>query len=122
MYTTQKLSHDHVVSLFAQAAEVYRRKAYDPYAADMWSLGIVFYVIETGRPLYRLAGDKAFRLLEEGRFDELLEHYNNMGYTVPEGHTRELIRLMLHPIPSQRPSPEEALNTILSSYGSQDRP
>lgn len=100
----------------SQAAEVYRGKAYDPYAADVWSLGIVFYVMETGMPLYERVGDKAFCALEKGRFEELVNHYSNMGYSVAQGPTRELIRSMLHPIPSQRPSPQEILEKLSCDF------
>lgn len=99
---------------------MYRGKAYDPYAADIWSLGIVFYVIETGMPLYERVGDKAFCVLEKGHFEKLVNHYGKLGYRVPEGSARELIRSMLNPIPSQRPSPQEILDKL--SYHFHEEP
>lgn len=89
--------------------EVFRKKPYDPYAADVWSLGVVFYVILTGMPLYAAAGDKAFRILEKGLYDKLVDHYASLGCQVPQGWTRDMVRSMLDPIPSKRPSAEELL-------------
>lgn len=94
------------------APEVYHRKPYDPCAADIWSLGIVFYVIATGMPLYAKAGDRAFCALEQGQFDRLVNHYHAMGCPVPEGPVRDLIREMLNPNPRRRPTVETLLERL----------
>lgn len=94
------------------APEVYLRAPYEPYAADIWSMGIVFYVIATGMPLYGAAGDRAFKALKDGYFDKLVDHYKSIGCRVPEGPLRDIIRSMLHPNPSKRPSAEELLKQL----------
>lgn len=99
--------------------EVYRKRPYDPYAADVWSLGIVFHVILTGMPLYAAAGDKAFRILEKGLYDDLVDHYASLGCQVPGDWARDMIRSMLDPIPSKRPSAEELLEKCYDSKPSQ---
>lgn len=78
----------------------------------MWSLGVIFYVIVTGVPLYGRVDDAAFQALEMGRFDEVVDHYNSMGSRVPQGWVRDMIRSMLHPIPLLRPSAHQISATI----------
>lgn len=94
--------------------EVYRLKPHNPLASDVWSLGVIFYIIATGMPLYAKAGDRAFRALETRKFDGLVNHYQSMGCLVPEGWVRDMIRSMLHPVASLRPSPGELLTTLCS--------
>ncbi|KAF0700146.1 Aste57867_9334 [Aphanomyces stellatus] len=43
-------STDSVGKLFYMAPEVYQCRAYDPAAADMWSLGIVLFILLVGSP------------------------------------------------------------------------
>lgn len=89
--------------------EVYRSKAHNPLASDIWSLGVIFYVIATGMPIYAQFGDPAFKALEKGHFDPLLDHYQSRGCRVPQGWIRDIIRPMLDPVASLRPSPGELL-------------
>ncbi len=51
----------------------------DPFAGDVWSLGVVLYVLLTHRPLYADPGDAAFACLLEDRGAELLAHHAALG-------------------------------------------
>lgn len=46
--------------------ELVRLQPWDPYAADIWSLGSCLYTMLTGRNLYVNPSDPAFKLLAIG--------------------------------------------------------
>ena len=55
--TTASVEYDTVGKLFYMAPEVLSNNGcpYDPKAADMWSIGIVYYMLLTGSPLWTAA-------------------------------------------------------------------
>lgn len=94
--------------------EVFRRAPVDPFAADIWGLGIIMYVMVTGMPLYGKGGDQAFRACKRGQFDQLVNHYRCMGCKTPEGPIKAMIRSMLSPNPSDRPTAEMLWDSLYS--------
>ena len=58
--TSQKIiSNDQMVGKFYyMAPEIVRGDAYDPKAADMWSLGILLFIMLTGVPAVNIASSK----------------------------------------------------------------
>lgn len=50
-----KISHDYVGKDNYMAPEIVAREAYDPTKADVWSLGIVWFMMLTGSPLLPIA-------------------------------------------------------------------
>ena len=74
----------------------------DPFAADVWSLGILLYMLLTGSPLYGTRSDDAFVLLRLGRLDEVLASYKSFGVTSLSPQARDLIGAMLNPDPRLR--------------------
>lgn len=89
--------------------EIVREDVSDPFAADVWSLGVILFIMLTLTPLYQSPEDVAFRMLCHGQFDELVNHYETLGVRVTPC-ARQLIRAMLSPDPETRLTLEEVLH------------
>eukprot|EP01084_Bolivina_argentea_P042043 77588_1 len=66
-----------------KAPRVYgKKKIFDARAADIWSLGIVFFMMTIGAPPFRRASMKeyGFELIIGGQMEELLESWGRMEY------------------------------------------
>jgi serine/threonine-protein kinase Chk1 len=86
--------------------EVVREHVSDPFAADVWSLGVILHILLTLRPLYECPEDVAFAMLCEGRLEVLLDHY---GFGLPPP-VRSLLKGMLCPDMDTRLTLEEVLH------------
>jgi serine/threonine protein kinase len=88
------------------AAEVYAGQAFDGYAADVWSLGVMLFMILTGIPPWKVPcrSDERYRLITTGHLQELLHAWNTPIDTVPF----DLLSHMLCP-PSQRWTMQQVL-------------
>ncbi|KAG6617475.1 Serine/threonine protein Kinase [Phytophthora cinnamomi] len=84
--------------------------AYDPCAADVWSLGIVLFILVTGSPLVPLATreDAAFRAFEAVGVREVLAAWR-MPHVLGERALR-LLEGMLQCDPSRRLTIQEVLH------------
>ncbi|GAB9464544.1 hypothetical protein Gpo141_00001973 [Globisporangium polare] len=69
-----QLCEDFVGKEFYMAPEIVACRPYDPVKADVWSLGIVLFVMLTGSPLFALAtnSDDGYRALTVGGIDAIL--------------------------------------------------
>jgi serine/threonine protein kinase len=88
--------------------EVAHEEVFNGYAADVWSLGIIIYMLLTLTPLYHSPEDRAFRMLVGGQFDALLDSYEKHGVVVSP-QARDLLSGMLHPDFRRRLTLEEVL-------------
>lgn len=82
----------------------------DPYAMDVWSLGVCLYTMLTGRPLYSDPSDPAFQALASGQAGALVDHYGRHEETArlcPKA--RSLIISLLAPTPTNRPALHEIM-------------
>lgn len=83
------------------APEVIFKKPYDPQKTDIWSLGVSFCVLLTGKLPWDVSS-----------MDNMITSIKNATPIYPVGISSpllKLLRLMLHPIPEERPSAEEIL-------------
>ncbi|XP_072537532.1 testis-specific serine/threonine-protein kinase 2-like [Salminus brasiliensis] len=92
-----EMSETYCCTRFYAAPEVIRRQPYDPKKSDVWSLGVVLYVMVTGSVPFK--EKRAHKLLRVQR--KALQY--PVGITVEEP-CRALISYMLQYDPSTRPS------------------
>ncbi|KAG6617498.1 Serine/threonine protein Kinase [Phytophthora cinnamomi] len=114
-----RLCVDRVGKAYYMAPEVVAPwSVYDPKAADMWSLGMIFFILVTGSPLVQLATqeDSAFRAFEQVGVREVL---NIWGVTnLLEGSAMELLDGMLQCDPAERLT----IDQVLNHHGLMQRP
>jgi len=79
------------------APEVFADKEYDGRAADVYSCGVILFILLTGAPPYQVPSytDSGFRLLMEGRVEEILKAW-------------------------KRPAPPEALEVLNAIFRPED--
>uniref|UniRef100_H3GGK1 Protein kinase domain-containing protein n=1 Tax=Phytophthora ramorum TaxID=164328 RepID=H3GGK1_PHYRM len=99
----------HVGKKYYMAPEIVAGGLYDPKAADVWSLGIVLFIMLTGSPLVSFASTsvKSFRSLKQAGIAAVLEAWGVAG-SMP-GSARQLVSGMLEIDPSKRLTIEQVL-------------
>jgi serine/threonine protein kinase len=88
---------------FYIAPEIFNREGpYDPKKADVWSLGIVLFIIMTGKPPMERPSkqDKRFVLFQEGKMADILSDWGLLHTFSSE--CLELLSQMLRVDPAQR--------------------
>jgi len=63
------------------APEVYNKKKYDPRAADIWSIGVMLFMMLIGAPPYQIPqrSNPAFNFIVKGRLGDVLKHWKRLG-------------------------------------------
>jgi serine/threonine-protein kinase HSL1, negative regulator of Swe1 kinase len=82
------------------APEVIAMKPYDGSKADIWSCGVMLYVLLTGLPPFNISGD-------EKNFKYLFKAIREADYRLPGNmspEAKDLIRSILVPDPDRRPT------------------
>ncbi|TMW58175.1 hypothetical protein Poli38472_011763 [Pythium oligandrum] len=104
------LSTDSVGKLYYMAPEVAHREPYDPKRADLWSLGILLFVLLTGSPLVseEKVRDKTFQVVRSCGVGKVLESWHMQGICGPE--TLDLLEKLVQVDPVKRPTIQEVLN------------
>ncbi|XP_063703972.1 ribosomal protein S6 kinase 2 beta-like [Culicoides brevitarsis] len=88
------------------APEVLRRRGYD-MACDIWSLGVLLYIMLDGRTPFASGPDEPEQILERiesGRID-----LENGNWQTISSEAKVLITQMLHIVPSSRPTADQIL-------------
>ena len=80
----------------------------DPYATDVWAMGVIMYILLTRSPIYARVGDSSFQMVCEGRLQELLDRYTDMGLLISL-LARNMITRMLCLDPTLRLTLEQAM-------------
>jgi serine/threonine-protein kinase SRK2 len=94
-----------------QAAEVFDELDHDPWAADVWSLGCLLYVMLTGRVLYKVPHDVYHRSLMAGNLLTMLKaREEKHGQTVVAPLAKDLLLAMLQPDMHARLTLEQVLS------------
>ena len=75
----------------------------DPFASDIWAMGMIMYILLTGLPVYTKVGDVSFKMVSEGRVETMLDHTLSHD-------ARDLITSMLRIDPIKRLTIQEAIH------------
>ena len=80
----------------------------NPFAADVYSLGVVLFIVATGFQPYKSLTDRAFHELERGGVAHLLRCYGKLDMVHPS--CLALMEKMMKFDPGQRPSIDECVD------------
>ncbi|KAF1318802.1 Serine/threonine protein kinase, partial [Globisporangium splendens] len=94
---------------YYMAPEVVAEQAYDPAAADMWSLGIMLFIMITGSPLTPRASvqEQAFRALQTFGVEKIFEAWGMTASVSPQ--TIDLLTGLLQVSPAKRYTIDDVL-------------
>lgn len=87
--------------------QVALEKPIDGFAADMWSLGVILFVMCTCTPLYGKPEDAAFKTILRKGIEALLSHYETFDLKLNH-YTKDLITKLINPNQDERMTLEEA--------------
>lgn len=106
------LRNDAVGKPFYMAPEVVSQQMYDPIKADVWSLGVVLFIMLTGIPLVELASDadSRFRILKARGLKSLLDMWQLTHLFTP--NALDLLQQMLDTNPDTRMSLDQVMKHV----------
>ncbi|GMF39670.1 unnamed protein product [Phytophthora fragariaefolia] len=96
---------------YYMAPEIVAGEKYDPVLADVWSLGIMWFIMLTGSPLLSLSSEKAFGSLATHGVGAVIEVWGH-SHRISR-NTIWLLEKMLQVDPRQRISLDQVLNHAL---------
>ncbi|TMW60188.1 hypothetical protein Poli38472_000230 [Pythium oligandrum] len=95
---------------YYMAPEIVAEADYDPKKADIWSVGISFFILLTSSPPFEMAStkDPGFRYVAKNGLKAVFKAWD-LGETI-SGATQDLLERMTAIDPQRRPSIEEILD------------
>lgn len=107
---SHRVCNERVGKAYYMAPEVVAERKYDPAAADMWSLGIMLFVMLTGSPLTPSASveEKGFQALMEFGVRKILEVWGLEAEVSPA--VVELLEALLQVNPAKRFTIEDVVS------------
>ena len=93
------------------APEEYNQESFDPRCVDIWSCGVIYMAMRTGRQLWKLADRKKDEFFEE----YLVKRKESSGYEPIESLKRARCRNVIYSILDPKPERRITGKQILSS-------
>jgi serine/threonine protein kinase len=112
LYDALAVSGEAVGKAYYMAPEVVNQQAYDAFAADMWSLGIMLFIMLTGSPLTANASynNKAFCAFCELGVAKVIDSWGLSGRISPI--TVALLDKLLSLDPNERPTVDDVVAVV----------
>lgn len=92
------------------APELVAGQVIDWTSFDVWSLGVMLYILLTGTPLYHHPNDPSFELLKSEGAAGLINFYAKAYGLRLSSVAEDLVSSMLRPDPLKRPTLDEIVN------------
>ena len=111
--TDEKKEGQRAGTVVFMAPEIWNKKSYDPFKADIWSMGITFYFLATGKVPWRKTADK------DATIKQIKSGYITYPSILPASF-QGLLRKMLTVNPENRENIDELLKSPIFSNVKKD--
>lgn len=96
------------------------KTVFDAFQVDIWSMGTILFLMLMGQRLYKDPTDSNFRMIMDGRIDEVIEKMEKQRRFALPYVAKDLIKCMLKPDPRDRISVEKVFDHAWMNMGNFD--